>query len=92
MLFGASLSAQAGDVGYGEYLAAECVTCHRADGAETAIPDIVGWEAAVFEIVFKAYKTGERDHKAMVSIAAGYDDEQIAALAAYFASIQPPEQ
>ena len=39
-----------------------------------------------------AYKKGERDNKAMVSVAKSLDDEQIAALAAYFATIKPKDQ
>ena len=81
--------AHAGDVAYGEYLASECVTCHRVDGAETAIPNILGWDEASFVAIFDTYRTRERDNDVMQTIASGFDDEQVAALAAYFATLNP---
>lgn len=88
---GGVTAAMAGDVGYGEYLAGECVTCHRVDGAETNIPDITGWDTESFIAVFNTYRTQERESKVMQTIAAGFDEEQISALAAYFATLTVPE-
>ena len=34
-----------GDPEYGAYLAGECTTCHRIDGADEGIPSITGWPA-----------------------------------------------
>ena len=45
-----------------------------------------------FIAIMNSYKKGERDNKAMVSVAKSLDDEQIAALAAYFATIKPKDQ
>ncbi len=73
---------------YGEYLSGECTSCHR-DGSNENIPPIVGWPVESFVAVMNAYKKGERDNKAMVSVAKSLDDEQIAALAAYFATLKP---
>jgi cytochrome c len=83
-------SARAGDVAYGEYLAGECVTCHRVDGAEKGIPAIVGWEAAHFVAVLDSYKRKERPNEVMQTIAGRLSEADMAALAAYFGSLQAP--
>ena len=70
------------DIGYGEYLAGECVTCHRKSG--TGIPQINGIEAETFVTIMKAYRNKELDNKVMQMVAGRLDDEQIISLAAYF--------
>ena len=70
------------DIGYGEYLAGECVTCHRKSG--TGIPQINGIEAETFVTIMKAYRSKELDNKVMQMMAGRLDDEQITSLAAYF--------
>ena len=70
------------DIGYGEYLAGECVTCHQKSG--TGIPQINGIEAETFVIIMKAYRSKELDNKVMQMMAGRLDDEQIISLAAYF--------
>jgi cytochrome c553 len=70
------------DIGYGEYLAGECVTCHRKSG--TGIPQINGIEAETFVTIMKAYRSKELDNKVMQMVAGRLDDEQITSLAAYF--------
>lgn len=73
-----------GDPEYGAYLASECTTCHRADGAMEGIPSIVGWPADDFVITMQAYKRGTRRHLVMETIAKRLSDEEIASLAAHF--------
>jgi len=73
------------DLGYGEYLAGECVTCHRKSGA--GIPQINGIEAKTFVTIMKAYRSKELDNKVMQMMAGRLDDEQIISLAAYFSSL-----
>ena len=73
------------DIGYGEYLAGECLTCHRKSG--TAIPQINGIEAKTFVTIMKAYRSKELDNKVMQMMARRLDDEQIISLAAYFSSL-----
>jgi cytochrome c553 len=73
------------DIGYGEYLAGECVTCHRKSG--TGIPQINGIEAETFVTIMKAYRSKELDNKVMQMMAGRLDDEQIISLAAYFSSL-----
>ena len=70
------------DIGYGEYLAGECVTCHRKSGK--GIPQINGIEAETFVTIMKAYRSKELDNKVMQMMAGRLDDEQIISLAAYF--------
>ena len=70
------------DIGYGEYLAGECVTCHQKSGA--GIPQINGIEAETFVTIMKAYRSKELDNKVMQMMAGRLDDEQIISLAAYF--------
>lgn len=74
---------------YGEYLAGECVACHRLDGADKGIPSIIGWDPEVFVNVLKSFKTGDHGSQAMISVARSLDEEQMRALAAYFGSLKP---
>ncbi len=76
-----------GDPEYGEYLSSECTTCHRADGADQGIPSIVLWPEDDFVIAMHAYKNQWRTHPVMNMVAGRLNDEEIAALAAYFATI-----
>ena len=73
------------DLSYGEYLAGECVTCHRKSGA--GIPRINGIEAETFVTIMNAYRSKELDNKIMQMMAGRLDDEQIISLAAYFSSL-----
>ena len=50
------------------------------------IPSIEGWDEATFVTVMQSFRRKERDNVAMQTIAAALDDEQMAALAAYFAA------
>lgn len=76
-----------GDREYGEYLASECQTCHQRSGADDGIPSITNWPAEDFVIAMHAYKQNIRPHPVMQMMAARLSDEEIAALAAYFADI-----
>lgn len=83
-----STVAVAGDVEYGAYLSAECASCHRSgndDGRQ--IPSIAGLAEDTFLTVMRAYQSKTLDNVAMQTIASGLDDEQLAALAAYFATL-----
>ena len=75
------------DVAYGEYLAGECVTCHSTDGANKGIPNIIGLEAEGFAYIMHSYRNKELENKVMQLVAGRLDDEQIASLAVYFASL-----
>ena len=75
------------DVGYGEYLSGECVTCHSQNGVDKGIPAINGLDAEVFATVMHAYKVGDMEHPVMQMVAGRLDGEQIASLAVYFAAL-----
>ena len=75
------------DIGYGEYLSGECVTCHSQTGVDKGIPSINGLDAEVFATVMHAYKAGDMEHPVMQMVAGRLDEEQIASLAVYFATL-----
>lgn len=76
-----------GDAEYGEYLATECLTCHQADGSAEGIPSITRWPADDFVVAMHAYKRKLRPHPVMQMMAGRLNDEEIAALAAYFENL-----
>jgi len=76
-----------GDVEYGEYLAQECSTCHQRSGSDLGIPSITGWYEEDFVVAMHAYRRGLRPHQVMQMVASRLADDEIAALAAYFATL-----
>jgi cytochrome subunit of sulfide dehydrogenase len=70
-------------------LAATCANCHGTNGRavprEAMLP-LAGRPAAEIVEQFTAFRDGKRPATVMHQIAKGYTDEQIAALAAYFAA------
>jgi len=77
-----------GDVPYGEYLSSECTSCHQASGEASGIPSITGWAQADFVTAMHAYKEGARDHNVMQMMAGRLANDEIAALAAYFETLE----
>lgn len=77
-----------GDPDYGEYLSGECTTCHQAGGDDQGIPSIIQWPEDAFVIAMHAYKNKTRAHPVMQMVAGRLGDEEIAALAAYFAGLE----
>lgn len=77
------------DIGYGEYLSAECVTCHKVAGKSEGVPSISGVDAETLATILHAYKAKELENKVMQLMAGRLDDEQIASLSVYFASLPP---
>ncbi|WP_299832266.1 c-type cytochrome [uncultured Roseobacter sp.] len=73
-----------GDAEYGEYLSSECLTCHQQDGSAEGIPSITRWPTEDFVVAMHAYKRKLRPHPVMQMMAGRLNDEEIAALAAYF--------
>ncbi|HEU4459600.1 MAG TPA: c-type cytochrome [Methylibium sp.] len=70
-------------------LAATCANCHGTDGK--AVPGesmarLAGLDAAYFTEQMKAFRDGRRPATVMHQLTKGYSEEQIAALAAYFAA------
>lgn len=79
------------DVAFGEYLSNECVTCHQRSGNFNGIPSITGWPQETFVSALNAYRWRERNNPIMQTIADQLSDEDMAALAAYFESLGPPQ-
>ena len=77
------------DIAYGEYLAGECVTCHRSGSTDSSIPNIAGADVKSIATALHLFKTKERENKVMQLVADRLDIEQIASLAVYFASLSP---
>ena len=78
------------DVEFGRYLSSECMTCHGAAKTDSTIPLIHGLDEAHFVEVIKAYRAKTLPNPVMQTVAARLQDEEIAALAAYFASLKRP--
>jgi cytochrome c553 len=66
-----------------------CIDCHGADGnipLDPTYPKLGGQYRDYLAHALQTYRSGARDHALMSSQARGLDDQQIADLAAYFAS------
>ena len=81
--------AAATDIELGRYLATGCMTCHRA-AAGAAIPNIYGMAEARFAETIRAYRDRRLPNPVMQNIASRLADEEIAALARYFATAAKP--
>lgn len=86
---GAAAMQLEGDRDYGEYLSSECVTCHQVSGRADGIPSIVGWPRLAFIRALFEYKTNVRSHQVMQNMTVNLGNEEIAALAAFFGSLEP---
>ena len=77
-----------GDAEYGEYLSAECKTCHQTSGESNGIPSIIWWPEGKFVSAMHAYKEKLRPNQVMQIVASRLSNDEIAALAAYFEIIE----
>ena len=80
-----------GDIDYGQYLGAECSSCHHQSGANEGIPAIHGMDAEVFVALMLAYRAKDMENQVMQMIAGRLDDEQIGSLALYFSQLEHPK-
>ena len=84
-------TAQAADVEAGRAkVAVVCAACHGATGVSVseAIPNLAGQRAGYLEAQLKALKDGSRKNPIMNAIAAQLGPDEMANVAAYFASLQ----
>jgi cytochrome c553 len=86
----ASAAGAAPDVELGRHLSGQCMPCHRAATDRTTIPNIFGLPEAHFALTMKAYREKQLPNPAMQTISARLTDEEIEALAAYFARTKRP--
>ena len=78
-----------GDMAYGQFLAGECITCHQETGRAEGIPAIVGIEKDYFVRSIVEYQTNVRENEVMRLHVQNLGDEEVAALAAYFTTLDP---
>lgn len=80
----------AGDPAAGKQKNFQCQGCHGIPGWKTAFPEVYhvpklgGQHAAYLVTALKQYKSGERDHTTMRSIAATLSEKDMEDLAAYY--------
>ena len=91
---GSGIAAE-GDPAAGKGKTTMCAGCHGIPGYKTAFPEVYsvpklgGQHAAYIVKALQAYKSGERHHPTMRAIAAGLTDQDMADLAAYYATDTP---
>lgn len=83
--------ASAIDAERGRQKAAVCVACHGADGIAVIAeyPNLAGQKVKYLQLAIKAYRDGERRHAVMSPMAAGLSEQDIADIAAFYASLPP---
>lgn len=91
-LSAANSSFSAGDAAKGEALVTTCVACHGADGNSPSpvFPKIAGLGERYIEKQLKDIKSGERSIPEMTGLLDNSSDQDLADMAAYFAS-QPTQ-
>jgi len=79
-----------GDAAVGQKKNATCIGCHGIVGYQASFPEVYKvpkisqQNAKYIEAALKAYKSGERRHPTMRSVAQSLTDQDIADLAAYY--------
>ena len=81
-------SAQGADPG--RSIAASCSNCHGTNGvSQGAVPSLAGGARADMVAKMQEFKSGKRPGTIMPQLAKGYSDDQIEAIAAWFAAQKP---
>ena len=79
----------AGDAAAGKAKSAACAICHGPNGEGTSMaPKLAGKSAAELDQAMQDYKSGKKDNAMMKSQAASLSADDIANLAAYYASLK----
>ena len=87
-----AFAADAGNPAEGKRKTSMCIGCHGIGGYKTVFPEVYhvpklgGQHAAYIVKALQEYKAGNRSHPSMRAIAAGLSDQDMADLAAYYAS------
>jgi cytochrome c553 len=90
LMFAAGGVQAGGDAANGQSLAADCADCHGDDGlGDEDIPAIAGMDAAKHAKALADFKSGARpdEDEMMVDSVAELSDQDMADLAAYFATL-----
>ena len=84
-------AAQAGNPNLGRNLAATCANCHGTGGvSQGVVESLAGMPKDDLVRTMKDFKSGQKPATVMQQLAKGYTDEQIEALAGWFAAQKPP--
>ncbi len=77
-----------GDIDAGKEKSSTCVACHSADGNSVVAiwPKLAGQKVNYLRKQIRAFRDGEREDPSMQPMVANLSDQDIADLAAYFAS------
>ncbi len=87
----ATAASAAGDATAGKQKVFQCMGCHGIPGWKTAFPEVYsvpklgGQHAGYIVAALKQYKSGDRDHTTMRSIAATLSEKDMEDIAAYYA-------
>jgi cytochrome subunit of sulfide dehydrogenase len=65
---------------------ANCIGCHPRTGGDPTLPQLVGHNANDIVAAMSAFRSGKRPATVMDRIAKGYSDDEIAAIAAWYAA------
>ena len=90
---GVAAAPSAGDPEQGKAAAAVCASCHQVDGSGQNNPNgeswprLAGLDAGYIARQLQAYKDGTRQNPSMQAFAQMLDDQQIADVSAWFASL-----
>jgi cytochrome c553 len=89
LLFAINVAQAAGDPAAGKAKAAVCAACHGANGQGVPPnPALVGKSEDDMLQAMKDYKSGKRANAVMKGMTAGLSDQDMANLAAYYASLK----
>ena len=88
---GAAAQVHAQDPTYARNLASTCFTCHGTDGRSVGgiPPNLAGLDKNYLLQQLKDFKAGKRPATLMHQQAKGYTDQQLEAIAGYFAGVKP---
>jgi cytochrome c553 len=80
----------AADAKAGRMLASKCQVCHGIDGIAKmpVAPHLAGESEIYLQTQLKAFRSGKRESEMMTVVAKGLSDDDIANLAAWYASIE----
>ena len=89
VLFAASPAFAGGNAAAGKEKADSCADCHGDDGkGDSDVPGIAGMSVADFTKAMGEYKSGAKKNHQMEKVAKKLSDEDVADLAAYFATLK----
>jgi cytochrome c553 len=89
LLLALGVAQGAGDAAAGKVRAAGCAACHGANGQGVPPnPALAGKSEDQLLQAMQDYKSGKRSNAVMKAMAAGLSDQDMANLAAYYASLK----